>query len=262
MKRYCLLFLILVFNLPQGFSQKKNDVLLTINNDPVYVSEFKRVYKKNLDLVKDESQKTVDGYLKLFIDYKLKIAEAYEQELHKQPSYIEEFEKYEEQLSRNYIYDTKVADELVVEAYERSLEEIEASHLLIGVNYNASPQDTLKAYNTIKKLRERAVAGEDFTELVKKNSTEPRARDRGGYLGYFTAFAMVYPFENAAYNTPVGEISEIVRTQFGYHIVKVTDRRPKGKEISVSHIMVTEKDDDSRTFKPEERIQEIGRAHV
>ena len=83
MKRYCLLFLILVFNLPQGFSQKKNDVLLTINNDPVYVSEFKRVYKKNLDLVKDESQKTVDGYLKLFIDYKLKIAEAYEQELYR-----------------------------------------------------------------------------------------------------------------------------------------------------------------------------------
>ena len=257
MKRYCLLFLILVFNLPQGFSQKKNDVLLTINNDPVYVSEFKRVYKKNLDLVKDESQKTVDGYLKLFIDYKLKIAEAYEQELHKQTSYIEEFEKYEEQLSRNYIYDTKVTDELVVEGYERSLEEIEASHLLISVNYNASPQDTLKAYNTIKKLRERAVAGEDFTELVKNNSTEPKARDRGGYLGYFTAFAMVYPFETAAYNTPVGQISEIVRTQFGYHIIKVTDRRPKGKEISVSHIMVTEKDDDSRTFKPEERIQEI-----
>jgi peptidyl-prolyl cis-trans isomerase SurA len=257
MKRYFVLFLVLLFNLTQGFSQKKDNILLTINEDPVYVSEFKRVYKKNLDLVKDESQKTVEGYLDLFIDYKLKIAEAYDAQFDKKQSYKDEFEKYEEQLSRNYIYDTKLAEDLVNEAYERGLEEIEARHILIDVDYTASAQDTLKAYNTIKSLRERALSGEDFTELAKKHSTEPNASERGGYLGYFSVFAMVYPFESAAYNTKVGDISEIVRTQFGYHIIKVINRRAKGSEISVSHIMVIDRDDDSRTFDPEERINEI-----
>ncbi len=257
MNRYLVLIFSLVFTLVQGFSQKKNDVLLTIDDKPVFVSEFKQVYKKNLDLVKDESQKTVEGYLDLFIDYKLKIAEAYDAQFDKKQSYIEEFEKYEEQLSRNYIYDTKLAEDLVEEAYNRGLEEIEARHILIGVDYSAPAQDTLKAYNTIKTLRERTLAGEDFTELAKKYSTEPNASERGGYLGYFTVFSMVYPFESAAYNTKVGDISEIVRTQFGYHIIKVMNRRAKGSEISVSHIMVTDRDDDSRTFDPEERINEI-----
>jgi peptidyl-prolyl cis-trans isomerase SurA len=239
------------------FAQKKNDVLLTINDKPVYANEFRRVYKKNLDLVKDERQKTVDGYLDLFIDYNLKIAEAYNKGLHKRPTYLEEFSRYEEQLSRNYIYDDAVVDELVMEAYERGLEEIEARHILISADYNSSPQDTLKAYNKIKEVREKALAGEDFEALARQYSTEPGAADRAGYLGYFTAFSMVYPFESAAYNTEVGEISEIVRTQFGYHILKVLNRREKGSEISVSHILISDKDDNSRTFSPEERIKEI-----
>jgi len=257
MKRYLVLFFILLFTLNQGFSQKKNDVLLTINDDPVYATEFKRVFKKNLDLVKDESQKSVDGYLDLFIDYKLKIAEAYDLEFDRKETYISEFAKYEEQLSRNYIYDTKLAEDLINEAYERGLEEIEARHILINADYNATAQDTLKAYTEISSIRERALAGEDFTELAKKYSNEPNASERGGYLGYFSVFAMVYPFESAAFNTPVGEISEIVRTQFGYHILKVLDRREKSSEISVSHIMVSDRDDDSRTFDPSERINEI-----
>ncbi|MBT8262867.1 MAG: peptidylprolyl isomerase [Bacteroidia bacterium] len=257
MKRYLVLFFILAFSFGQGFSQKKNDVLLTIDDEPVLASEFIRVYKKNLDLVKDESQKSVEGYLDLFIDYKLKIAEAYDQKYHERQTYKDEFAKYEEQLSRNYIYDNKLAEDLIKEAYDRGRDEIEARHILISVEYSDTAQDTLKAYNEIKSIRERAIAGEDFTELAKEYSTEPGASERGGYLGYFTVFSMVYPFETAAYNTPVGEISEIVRTQFGYHIVKVINRRKKGPEISVSHIMVSDRDDDSRTFDPEERINEI-----
>jgi peptidyl-prolyl cis-trans isomerase SurA len=215
------------------------------------------VYKKNLDLVKDERQKTVDGYMDLFVDYNLKIAEAYEKNLHKRPTYLQEFSRYEEQLSRNYIYDDAVVDELVMEAYQRGLEEIEARHILIAADYNSSPQDTLKAYNKIKEIREKALSGEDFEALARQYSTEPGAADRAGYLGYFTAFSMVYPFETAAYNTEVGEISEIVRTQFGYHILKVLNRREKGSEISVSHILISEKDNNTRTFSPEQRINEI-----
>ncbi|NNJ81925.1 MAG: peptidylprolyl isomerase, partial [Flavobacteriaceae bacterium] len=128
MKRYLVLFFILAFSFGQGFSQKKNDVLLTIDDEPVLASEFIRVYKKNLDLVKDESQKSVEGYLDLFIDYKLKIAEAYDQKYHERQTYKDEFAKYEEQLSRNYIYDNKLAEDLIKEAYDRGRDEIEARH--------------------------------------------------------------------------------------------------------------------------------------
>jgi len=255
-KKITLLFLFMMVTI-NVFSQQKKEVLLTINDQPVYTKEFKRVYKKNLDLVQEESQKDVAGYLELFIDYKLKIIEAHNQDLHNNPTYIKEFSQYQEQLSRNYLYENKMTDDLALEAYERGLEEINASHILILSSYEDLPQDTLTAYNKIKKIRERALSGEDFLKLAKETSEEPSAKEHGGELGYFSVFALVYPFETMAYNTPVGEISNIVRTQFGYHIIKVNDRRERSPEITVSHIMISDKEDPSRTFDPEVRIQEI-----
>ena len=255
MKKYLALTLVLLF-INLSFSQNKKDVLLTIDGKPVYTSEFKRVYNKNLDLVKDESQKSVEGYLDLFIDYKIKVAEAYAQNLDKDETYISEFNQYRDQLSRNYILENKVTSELSLEAYERSLEEINANHILVLSKYEDIPQDTLKAYNKIKAIYDRAKSGEDFVALAKENSEEPNADKGGGQLGYFTAFAMLYPFETAAYNTQVGGVSEIVRTQYGYHIIKVNDRRKRGSQITTSHIMLSDKGS-NRTFVPADRIIEL-----
>ncbi len=255
MKKYLASILVLFF-INLSFSQNKKDVLLTVDGKPVYTSEFKRVYSKNLDLVKDESQKKVEGYLNLFIDYKIKVAEAYAQNLDKDETYISEFNQYRDQLSRNYIFENKVTSELSLEAYDRGLYEINANHILILSKYDDIPQDTLKAYNKIKAIYDRAKSGEDFVALVKENSEEPSADKSGGELGYFTVFAMVYPFETAAYNTNVGDVSEIVRTQFGYHILKVNDRRKRGSQITASHIMLSDKGA-NRTFVPEERINEL-----
>jgi len=255
MKKY-IVPIIVMFIFNYSYSQDKKEVLLNINNEPVYVSEFKSVYNKNLNLVKDDSQKSVDGYMNLFIDYKLKVKEAYAQHLDKNESYATEFNKYRDQLSRNYIFEEKVTEELVKEAYERGLEEIDANHILILLDYDATPQDTLKAYNKIEAIYARAKLGEDFETLARENSEEPNAAATAGKLGYFTAFSMVYPFETMAYNTKSGEVSEIVRTQFGYHIIKVNNRRKKEPKISVAHIMITQKAADS-TFNPEERINEL-----
>lgn len=239
-----------------GFSQNKKDILLHVNKEPIYKNEFKRVYKKNLDLVQEESQKDIDGYLELFIDYKLKIAEAKAQGLDKDETYQKEFAQYRDQLSRNYLFEDKIIADLTQEAYERGKEEIDASHILIQIGPDAPAQDTLAAYNKIKKLRDRAISGEDFEQLARDNSEEPNAKNSAGRLGYFSAFSMVYPFETAAYNTPKGEISEIVRSRFGYHIIKIHDRRKKMPKIQVSHIMVSDRKGD-KAFDPEQRINEI-----
>jgi peptidyl-prolyl cis-trans isomerase SurA len=222
------------------FAQKNTkEVLFTIDQKPYYTDEFKRVYNKNLDLVKDESQKDLNQYLELYIGYKLKISKAYELGLQNGTAYINELKSYRNQLSKNYLTDTKVTKELVDEAYKRSLKEIKASHILVLVDENASPADTLAAYKKISTIRDRAVKGENFGELAFSSSEDPSAKENKGELGYFSTFRMVYPFESAAYTTKKGEISKIVRTRFGYHILNVEDIRDNRGELSAAHIMIT-----------------------
>jgi len=230
---------------------ENDDVLFTVEETPVLASEFLKVYNKNLDLVLDESQKDVDEYLKLFINYKLKLIEARELGYDKKPKYIKEFESYKNQLTKNYLTDHKVTDKLVKEAYNRISYDVKASHILVKISENE--KDTAFAYATILKLRERLL--NDNFENVKNevhNGKTFIAED----LGYFSGFKMVYDFENVAYNTPIGDVSMPFRTSFGFHVVKVFDKRKSRGEVTVGHIMVSNTQKDS-LLKPEIRIQEI-----
>ena len=244
-----LLFLISAMSFAQNNSK---EVLFTINNKPYYTDEFTRIYKKNLDLVKDDSQKDLNQYLELFVGYKLKVNKAYKLGLQNNTPYQTELKSYRSQLAKNYFNDTKVTQELIEEGYNRLQKEIRASHILILVDENASPEDTLKAYKKIQDITKKALAGEKFDDLAVQYSEDPSAKDNKGDLGYFTAFRMVYPFENAAYTTQKGNISKIIRTRFGYHILKINDIRPNRGEITVAHIMILnpkpeEKEKDAKT---------------
>lgn len=231
--------LIFVFLLTQTFLSAQNkEILFTIDNHPYYTDEFVRVYNKNLDLVKDDSQKDLDKYLELFLGYKLKVEKANKIGLQNSSSYQNELKSYRNQLSKNYINDSKVTNELVQEAYNRMTKEIRASHILVLVDEGASPEDTLKAFNKIKDIKNRLNAGEDFVKVAQQFSEDPSVKENNGDLGYFTAFRMVYPFENAAFNTNVGEVSKPFRTRFGYHLVKVVDKRENRGEVTVAHIMI------------------------
>ncbi len=239
-------------------AQQKDLVLLTIDNSPVYTSEFKRVYLKNIDLVKDEKQKNVDEYLELFIKYKLKLAEAQKLGLDKKESYLNEFEGYKKQLSSGYLTDTKVSESLIKEGYDRLQERIHGSHILVMLKPNASAKDTLLAYNKIVEARNKIIEGADFTEIAKEYSEDPSVKNNGGDLGWFSAFRMVYPFEDAAYTTNVGDVSKPFKTRFGYHIVKVNKREKTLGEITVAHIMVAFTPERTEE-QAEERITEINK---
>ena len=231
--------IIFVFLVAQSFLFAQNkEVLFTIDNHPYYTDEFVRVYNKNLDLVKDDSQKDLDKYLELFLGYKLKVEKANKLGLQNSVSYQNELKSYRNQLSKNYINDSKVTNELVEEAYNRLTKEVRASHILVLVDEGASPEDTLKAYNKIKDIKNRLNAGEDFVKVAQQFSEDPSAKENGGDLGYFSAFRMVYSFENAAFTTKIGEVSNPFRTRFGYHLVKVVDKRDNRGEVTVAHIMI------------------------
>ncbi|WP_299101153.1 peptidylprolyl isomerase [uncultured Winogradskyella sp.] len=248
-KLKCLL--VFIFALNVTFAQDKDDVLINVGGNPVMASEFLRVYNKNLDLVKDESQKDIDGYLKLFTEYQLKLNEAKRLKLNEDKKYQREFSRYKKQLIKNYISENKVTDELVKEAYDRSNIDIKAAHILVRLD--ATAKDTIAAYNQVLDLRKRALSeGFDNVKTKMHNGETIFIED----LGYFSAFKMVYDFETAAFNTPVGEISMPFRTQFGYHVVKVMDNRLSRGTVTAAHIMIKSEQKDS-LLNPEERINTI-----
>jgi len=232
----CLFFVFLLT--PFVVLAQTKDVLFTIDNHPHYTDEFVRVYNKNLDLVKDDSQKNLDNYLELYIGYKLKVEKAYKIGLQNSVNYQNELKSYRTQLSKNYLSDSKVTNELVQEAYDRMQLEIRASHILVLVDENASPEDTLKAYQKIADIKKRIESGADFASEAQQFSEDPSAKENNGDLGYFSAFRMVYPFENAVFSTAVGKVSKPFRTKFGYHIVKVVDKRANRGEVTIAHIMI------------------------
>lgn len=233
------------------------EVLFTVNEKPYYTDEFSRIYKKNLDLVKDDSQKDLNQYLELFVGYKLKVNKAYKLGLQNGTQYQNELKSYRTQLAKNYFNDTKITQELLEEGYKRLQKEIRASHILILVDENASAEDTLKAYKKMEDISKRAIAGENFDDLAVQFSEDPSAKENKGDLSYFTAFRMVYPFENAAYKTPKGKISKIIRTRFGYHILKITDIRANRGEITVAHIMILKPKPEEKDKDAEKTINEI-----
>lgn len=216
-----------------SFSQfNERDVLFNVNNESVLAGEFIRVYNKNIDLIKDESQKDVDNYLQLYINYKLKLSEAYSRELHKNDNYKKELKKYTKQLESTFLTDKVTEEKLLLEAYERTKYEVNVSHVLIRIGEDNN--DTIDVYNNILKLRNPLLKNH-IDSLIKNhhNGKDLIVED----LGYFSVFKMIYKFENVAYNTKIGEVSMPFRSRFGYHIIKVIDKRNSLGEVNAAHIM-------------------------
>ena len=228
------------------FGQRNDKILITIDGEEISVGDFKRIYEKNLDAIDNEEAKDVQKNLDLFINYKLKVKEAYKIKLDTLSSYKKEIEGYRNQLSAPYMQDTVFINKLVKDAYFRTKNEVKAKHILIRTPKDATPKDTLEAYQKIMNIRARILKGEDFEAVAEETSEDPSARDdkksgrkaNKGNLGYFSAFKMVYPFEDAAYNTKVGEVSEPFKTRFGYHILKIDSLRASKGEVEVAHILI------------------------
>lgn len=248
----CLLISLFVLGLANA--QKQGEVLFSINGKPTGTAEFLRVYQKNLDLVLDENQKDIETYLQTYIDYKLKVNEAYNLGLHKKESYVNEFNGYKKQLAKGYLADKNTSEALVAEAYQRLLFEVNADHILVRVDEFAPPKDTLEAFNKIHEIHKQ-LTPENFEEQRQKVNDGTSVL--GEKLGYFSVFTMVYPFESMAYTTPVGAISKPFRTRFGYHIIKVNDKKKNPGEVEVAHIMVFKTKPDEPQFNPQQRINDI-----
>ncbi len=224
-------------------------VLISIDDEEISVSEFLNVYQKNNVDTDLSDKKSLQDYLELYINFRLKVKEARDLGMDTAKAFVEELDGYRKQLAEPYFNDQEVTDELLLEAYDRLMFDVRASHILIKIDENALPADTLLTYKKVMVIRERLMAGEDFAGVAAELSDDPSARDRqaqgqvrkgnGGDLGYFTVFDMVYPFETGAYSTAVGEISMPVRTSYGYHLIKVTDKQEALGKATVAHLYLS-----------------------
>ncbi|MGM0567128.1 MAG: peptidylprolyl isomerase [Bacteroidota bacterium] len=268
MKKYFISICFVTLMTFTGWSQNKDATVITIEDEKITVDEFLSVFNKN-NPENENSKEALEEYLDLYINYKLKVKEAERLGYDTIKELQEELQGYREQLAEPYLIDEEANQKLLREAYDRMQHDVRASHILFRAGENAAPEDTLKAYNKAMEVREKALAGQDFGDLAVEHSEDPSARERAqqgrkipgnqGDLGYFTVFDMVYPFESAAYKLEPGSISKPVRTRFGYHIIKVEDKRDALGEVKVAHILkvLTQAKDAQDSLKMKHEIDSI-----
>ncbi len=252
---FLLLSILLIFSC----CKVKEETIIKVDDQKVSKSEFLQIYLKNNNAPKYDKE-SLDEYIDLFTKFKLKVVEAEKLGYDTIPKLVRELNGYKKQLSLPYLIDSAKNESLVKEAYSRMTKEIRASHILIKMKQNPTPKDTLMAYNKLVNIKKRLENGEDFASIAKsKNgSDDPSAANNGGDLGFFSAFQMIYPFEEKAYNTKVGEISEPFRTRFGYHILKVTDQREARGTMKAAHLMVaTSKNAKEEFVSAKKKIDEL-----
>ncbi len=240
MKRI-VLFIVALFIFQATFAQKtsKDTVLFTYGSQSVTVSEFRKGFTKNDKVGTKHTAADVDEYLNLYKKFKLKVKDAYQQGLDTTEGFKSELATYRKQIAKPYLTDRVVNEQLVNEAYQRMQQEVNAAHILIFTKRDASPADTLIAFNKIQKIKAEIEAGTiSFEDAAVQYSEDPTAKDNKGGLGYFSAFQMIYDFENQAFNTAVNNVSKAFRTDFGYHILKVYDKRASKGEVVVKQILI------------------------
>jgi len=227
------------------FAQTNDPVIMTINDKNFKKSEFEYYYNKfNREDVIDK--RSLDDYVGLFKDLKLKVAEAEAQGMDTMTSYRLELSEYRTAEAKPYLENMEVNNELIKRAYDRTKSLLEISQILIPFsevknnNFKTFPSDTFEAYNKAVQIRNRLLKGEDFGKVaaeVAKETNIPQT-EKPGYLGWFTGLMLTPSFEDVAYNTPVGKIGPLARTNFGYHIIKINAKKDNPGSINVAHILI------------------------
>jgi peptidyl-prolyl cis-trans isomerase SurA len=238
-----------------------NPVVMEVGGQKIAKDEFMKDFMSSVGerlaakpgVTEAEKRQALDEYVELYATFRAKLKDAYALGFDTMPNLIEELKTYRDELAAPYLIDSATLERILHEAYDRNHYSLRAAHILIMVSPDATPEDTLKAYKRIMGLRDRIMGGEDFfavsSEEVHRQQPEAPTRPNEGDLGYFTAFDMVYPFENAAYALKVGEVSMPVRTRFGYHIIKLLDKVEMFGKCDLAHIWLMGQDSTMRKYE-------------
>jgi peptidyl-prolyl cis-trans isomerase SurA len=227
---------------------------MIIGQEKVSVDEFLRIYQKNNQSTTSYSEKDVQEYVELFTLFKMKLQEAKRMRLDTLPMLKEDYQKYTDQLVQNHFVDKNYIENIWKAQYEHMKYDVKVAHIMVKCAPNANPSDTLIACNKLNYLRQQATK-DNFAKLATENSEDQSSAIKGGLLGYITAFMTFPEFEQPCFQTPIGAISSIFRTQYGYHIIHVLDKRVARGKIKVAHIYL------KKSEKPEVAEKQIQEAY-
>lgn len=213
-----------------------NEVLMNINGKEITKSEFEYIYHKNNKQQVDIN--SLEEYMPLFINYKLKVDAAEKAGIDTTDIFITELNGYRKELAKPYLTDRATEEALLKEAYDNYAKNVEISHILISAGQMPTEESRAAALVKAQEVAARAKAGEDFAALAQQYSEDPGSQARGGYLGYVKGGRLIYSFEKVAFSMNPGEISEPVETRFGYHIIKVHNVRADQGERLCAHIFL------------------------
>ena len=226
-------------------AQTNDPVIMTINGKSFKKSEFEYFYNKynNEDVIDKRSLKE---YVDLFKNLKLKVAEAETQGMDTTASFLAELSGYRSTEAKPYLENLEVNDDIVRKEYNRMKDLIEISQITVAFpkviknDLKLFPSDTLETYNRAIQIKNRLLKGENFEKIAEEISEEIGApkSERPGYLGWFTGLALNLSFEEVAFNTPAETIGELVRSNFGYHIIKIHAKKENPGQINAAHILI------------------------
>lgn len=257
MRKLLLLGIVLFINISVSKAQSNLDpIVMTVGKDNITLSEFKYIFEKNNNNAA-VTKAALDEYMELFIKFKLKVKEAKELKMDTAVAFRNELNGYVDQLAVPYLKDKNAEENYVKELYLRSQSDLKIRHILIKMGDCPVPADTLIAYNTITKIAKDIKKTKDFEGAAKKFSQDTISGKNGGLLGYYTVMTLMQVFENAAYNLKPGEVSEPVRTNQGYHLIKVDEVRVSRGKVKVAHIFIRANKSETDAFnKAKSRIDE------
>lgn len=246
-KIYFSLILLSLFSIIFINCNKGNKTLADIGDEKITLGEYEKQYLKTLSNVDSAKLKTIDEkrtFLDLYINFRLKVKDARDRGLLSNPDIQKEIAEYKKNYSPTYLIDKEVVEPQIKKLYERKKEEVRVSHILINLTEKSSPQDSINAYRTADTIVQKLKDGADFGEIAFQYSQDRTAKQNRGDLYYFTGGMTVEEFENAVWDLKVGEFTKKpIRTPFGLHIIKLTDRRPRLESVRASHILIQDKRD-------------------
>lgn len=218
----------------------KDPVIMTVNGVDVPKSEFEYLYHKNAQ--QQLAAQPIDEYVNLFVNYRLKVADAMAEGVDTTAAFRQEMAQYRHELATPYMVDSVLLNRLVDEAFERSKEEVNTSHIMFFQTRN--DEENKQAVRVLDSLKNVLKNGGDFADLARRFSQDRGSAPRGGELGFITAGRFPYTFEKAAYDLQPGEVSDVVDTRIGYHLIKANDRRPSRGQVRVAHILLFDQSGD------------------
>jgi len=219
-------------------AQKGSDVLMTVGKNKVTVDEFQYIYEKNNGAKADYSKASLDEYIDLYTKFKLKVEKAKEMRLDTITALQKELQGYRTQLANSFLTDKEVFNILIEEIHERQKKDIRVSHILVEVNRRGANQKKEEAKKKLQNIKQQMKEGKSFADLAKQYSDDKNTKDKGGDLGFLTAYLPdgFYELENAMYTLKPGQVSDPIETKLGFHIIKVTDSRPARGQIQIAQI--------------------------